>query len=262
MISFPLKRALFDAIVRGILQKGIIGGQYMTRILHGKSGYFPPEIKIYDLHHQVLEAWCSLREKLDFAPKVLTFDFHTDTLSASARNIPPPVPGDYSDPEKVKSAVEILHHDEHFDWALRSHTVSRALICAFSPQNGAYPCEDLKVCNFSAVRDVNDLFRDPDLYRPALEKVLTEEILAPVLGDFPADEVPYILDVDCDFFLTEKMLLSVENLFFARLVRSACLITLCRESDWIRLLRFPGERLSGEYIAQKLVQCFERICRT
>lgn len=221
-----------------------------------------PQIRVFDLHHQVLEAWSQLRRELPHAPKVLSFDFHTDTLSSLRRGIASPGERDHLFPEKVRNAVETLHHDEHFDWALRSGTISSALICAVSAQNGACSHEKMSVRSFPEIPDINELFRDAASYREAAKHLLSDENIARLTGDFLSGcEEGLILDVDCDFFLTEEMLSSVENVLFASLVRKSSLITLSRESDWVRLLRFPGETLTGDSIAEFLENKFVQLCK-
>lgn len=220
-----------------------------------------PQICVFDLHHQVIRAWSDLRGELAYAPKVLSFDFHTDTLSALRRGIASPGERDHLFPEKVHNAVEILHHDEHFDWALRSGLIREALICAVSAQNGCCSHEKMSVRSFPEIPDINELFRDTASFRDVVKDLLSDENIARMTGDFlPGNEEGFILDVDCDFFLTEEMLSSVGNNAFSSLVRKCSLITLSRESDWVRLLRFPGETLTGDSIADFLEKKFTQIC--
>ena len=220
-----------------------------SAVITGKS----PAVHVVDLHHRVLLPWCALRRTLDFAPRVLSFDFHTDTLSGISRGLPPPQAGDYTDIQKVECAIRELHHDEHFDWALRSGTVSEVRICSIAPQNGDCAHPGMKVHSLPFPGgDVNIIFQDPDSCREILDQALSDDFLQKILEDFSADPTPFLLDIDCDFFLTEKMLASAGNPFFSCLARSALLITLSLEEDWVRLLQLPGEKLTGECIVRKL----------
>ena len=232
-------------------------------VMYGKqsvaSGFFP-EIHVVDLHHHVLRPWCMKRRELPFAPRVLSFDFHTDTLSALSRGVTPPQNGAYSSMQCVEDALQTLHHDEHFDWALRSGTVSQVFICSIAPQNGAYGHEGMQVYSPDLSRGVNGIFQDPDSCREMLDHMLSDEALLPVLSGFQEEGTPFILDLDCDFFLTEKMVDSVKSPFFSCLVRSALMITLSREDDWVRLLRLPGEVLTADSIVHTLREQFTRIC--
>lgn len=219
-----------------------------------------PEFCVVDLHHQVLRPWCALRRTLDFAPRVLSFDFHTDTLSGTSRGLLPPQNGDYADLQKVEFSIRELHHDEHFDWALRSGTVSRVWICSIAPQNGpcAHPGMQVRSPVFPG-GDVNAVFQDPDQCRPILENLFSGPVLERMFPDFFAGDTPFILDLDCDFFLTEKMLSLVREPVFANLVHSALLITLSREEDWVRLLRLPGEKLTADFIVRSLQEPFRHV---
>ena len=62
-------------------------------------------------------------------PQVISLDFHTDTLSAARRGLAIPA-GAWQDAGLLRDAVQTLHHDEHFDWALRTGLISRADIIA------------------------------------------------------------------------------------------------------------------------------------
>ena len=62
-------------------------------------------------------------------------------------------------------------------------------------------------------------------------------------------ETPYILDVDCDFFLTAQSLRIQPDSRFSAWVQNAAMITLSRENDWVKLLKLPGENISGTSIA-------------
>ena len=195
------------------------------------------------LHHQVLEAWEEFHKSCTVAPQVLSLDFHTDTLDCRRRNI--------SLPGSAAEAVKVLHHDEHFDWALRSRIISQAVIVALSPC--AVPPEhpDLKVINHPDTPDMQTLLNFPENSRPFLQSVLSDRFLAPLLPEnFP--ETPYILDIDCDFILCADALKSSDLSLLRTLACHAGLITLSEENDWVKILKLPGEELTGSSIAESL----------
>ena len=206
------------------------------------------------LHHEVLIPWAGLRARLPEPPPVLSLDFHTDTLACTARGIPSPGPKDGLDPESVRNAVRTLHHDEHFDWALRAGLISKAVILSISPQIGPTPCPGLHVLPFRDVPSVQTILNDPESARSFADTILSRGLPESEELDFTRSTGPWILDIDCDVFLTGKALEYPEGGLFADWIRRAALITVSRESDWVKLLRFPGKRLTGEFLATLLLE--------
>ena len=213
-----------------------------------------PGVKIVSvsLHHEVLTPWAELCARLSVPPCVLSLDFHTDTLSAANRGLPPPFPGEFLRPGAVKSAQKALHHDEHFDWALRSGLISKAVILSISPQIGPLPCPELRVLPFRNAPSVQSILNDPESVRDFTDTLLSSRLPVSEELNFTRGTAPWILDIDCDVFLTERALEYPEDGLFADWVRRASLITVSRESDWVKLLRLPGEKLTGESIAAEL----------
>ncbi|MBR7120896.1 MAG: hypothetical protein IKC94_01485 [Lentisphaeria bacterium] len=195
------------------------------------------------LHHEVLEAWEKFCNSSAVAPQVLSLDFHTDTLNCQRRNIPLP--------DNAAAAVRVLHHDEHFDWALRTGMISRAVIIALSPCAAPPEHPALEVRNHPDMPELQTLLNDPDHARPFLENVLSDNFLFRLLPDgFP--RIPYILDIDCDFILCAKALQIPPGSLLIKLASQAGLITISEENDWVKILKLPGEILSGTTIAGKL----------
>ncbi len=200
------------------------------------------------LHHEVLTAWAAYRKSSSRPPEVLTLDFHTDVLCSARRGIPVPRPGAWQDEKSVVQAVSLLHHDEHFDWALHSGMIARAVIISLSPCSVPPEHPALEVRYSEELPDVMTLLNEPESSRPFAAAVLTDGFLQKQLaGNFP--EPGFILDIDCDYFLCREALHPAQHTIFDRLLGSAGLITLSRENDWVKILQLPGEKLSGEEIS-------------
>ena len=203
------------------------------------------DIRCFDLHHQVLEAWEDFRLKSGIVPEVLSFDFHTDVLNCARRGI--------TLPENAAEAVNVLHHDEHFDWALRKNIISRAVIaalssCAVMPEHPA-----LEVRNSPLLPDMDTMLNDPDTFRSTAELVFSDSFLLPLLADgFPSQ--PYILDIDCDYLLCAGALDIEAGAFIDHLAANAQLLTLCREDDWVKILKLPGENITGSSLCAALAE--------
>ena len=206
-----------------------------------------PETVIVDLHHEVLPFWEKCRDRLGRLPQVLSLDFHTDVLNAQRRGIE--CGGD------VCEAVKLLHHDEHFDWALRSGVICRAVILALSPCAVLPEHPALEVRRSELLPDMDVMLNRPEKFRSAAEMVLDDRCLSPLLRDGCPQE-PYILDIDCDYIMCGKALEPEYGGVFAGLAANAELVTLSRENDWVRILKLPGEKISGSYIAERVAARF------
>ena len=207
------------------------------------------KVRVFDYHHQVLEAWEECFQKKGKAPQVLSLDFHTDVLNSARRGI--------AFPAGAKEAVKVLHHDEHFDWALRAGVISKAVIIALSPCTVVPEHPALEVRRNEALPSMNEMLNEPEKFRPLAEMVLDDRFIEPLLSDgFPCG--PYILDIDCDYLLCRKALEPAESSLLDRLAENAELITLCRENEWVKILKLPGENITGESIADALVSRWEK----
>ena len=198
-----------------------------------------------ELHHEVLTAWAEYRRTLDCAPVVWSVDFHTDVLDASRRE--PAV----SLCRDAVQAVKLLHHDEHFDWALRAGIVSQAVIgalspCAFSP---AHPA--LTVRRHRELPDLDAMLNGAAQFRTTASQVLSDSFLTAVFGE-TLPPPGFILDIDCDYIMCEAALHPAENAYWHTLIRRAGLVTLSCENDWVKILRLPGEKISGTAVAAEL----------
>ncbi|MBR2625094.1 MAG: UPF0489 family protein [Lentisphaeria bacterium] len=193
-------------------------------------------------HHEVLPAWERCSVLLGKAPAVLSLDFHTDVLNCAARGVLP---------ETVPEALDKLHHDEHFDWALRAGIISRAVIislspCAVQPEHPA-----LEVRRSKDLPDLEAMLNSPEDFREMAGMVLDDRFLAPLLTDgFPHGE--YILDIDCDVVMCEAALHPEQSSLIDTLASNAAMITFSREEEWIRILKLPGETIDGFSVSGEL----------
>ena len=211
------------------------------------------KICICDLHHQVLPFWAQWQRKNHTPVTVLTLDHHTDVVRAFRDESIKVPENSWESQENVQKAVETLRHDEHFDWALQCGLIHQAFIashtCATVPAD-----ERLHICCDPAWPDENLLFQEPERFRSLADSVLESDYLFRQFGD-PEQYGTYILDIDCDYFLTAKALEPDDSCCFRHLAEQAALITISLESDWVRLLQFRNEALDAGEICKKL-HCF------
>ena len=208
------------------------------------------KIHIADLHHEVLPHWAELRRTLDEAPEVLCLDFHTDVIRCRRAGIAPHEKA-YRDENLIRKAVQNLRHDEHFDWALRSNIISKAVIislaeCAVPPEHPL-----LEVRRNKVVPDMDKMLNSPEEFAPVAQSVLSDGFLNELLSDgFPHKK--YILDIDCDYILSRAALEHPELTVFKRLIGNAQLVTISKECDWVKILHLKGENITGDFIAETL----------
>ena len=204
---------------------------------------------IVEQHHEVLTAWAEFHRGSEVTPAVLTLDFHTDTLSCLRRKI--------QDPADAAEAVRVLHHDEHFDWALRHGIISQAVIIALAPcaMLPAHPA--LEVRRSRLLPDMDVMLNEPEKFRPFAGNVLDDRFLTPLIGNTLPEN--FILDIDCDNFMCRSALEPVQYSLWHRLIKNACAISISKESDYVRLLRLKGENLSADDIVDHLLELFREL---
>ena len=207
------------------------------------------KISVVDFHHEVLTAWSELRRKVASPPAVWTLDYHTDTMPCFRGAMPPPLPGAWEDENAVAEAVRVLRHDEHFDWALRAGIISEAFIGICGDDNQVTAHEAMHVCRPADFPGSDVILNSPERFRPQAEKMLESSFLAALFPRLPDENEIYILDIDCDYILCRQALCPNDDRLIRRLIQNAALITLSRENDWVKILKLPGESISGTEIA-------------
>ena len=219
---------------------------------------FTDKIHIVSSHNEVLLPWAEFRLTTEekAAPCVLVLDHHTDVMP-SFRDENAVIEKDcWKDLSFMEETVKKLKHDEHFHFAVVSGLVKECRISACV--NGTSPAhKDLKIFWDERWEDENKVFAEPEKYRFLADSVLESAYLEARFGkNLPEN---FILDIDCDYFATIKSLVPKDRSYFDKMVSSASLITVSREKEWVRLLRFLGEELlTAEKIIEMLFPCLNR----
>lgn len=212
-----------------------------------------------DLHHQVLIPWAEWKQQdpEPFPPAVLSLDHHLDVVRAFRDDTVPVEAGSWRDLQTVSRAVEKLKHDEHFDWAVQSGLVQKVVIASHTrftePAN-----ENLIVRCDPLWPDENIFFQNMGSFRSLADSVLESSYLERQFGSLDQYGC-FILDIDCDYFLTAASLHPEDAEYFSEMVKKAVLITVSLESDWVRILRLPGENITGNSIKNELFSKFEAL---
>lgn len=204
---------------------------------------------IHELHHHVLKSWQTLQADL---PQVVTLDHHTDILPAFMRHTeknPYPVNAG----AELEKDIELLQHDEHFDYAVKYNFIAGASIISHTPAVTEIP-EKIKVLYNAEIPADEPL--NSELHRSFFDCALEDEFLSEFENFLPEEN--YILDIDCDYFKTEKSLTPAKSEIFFELLRHARMITISREADWVRLLTFEEPSIfNPEYIIARLNEMYE-----
>ncbi len=204
---------------------------------------------IVENHHEVLIPWAAFRQKLSKAPRLITFDHHTDTSSPFRHHLRSLTGADflqeqkklldginYQDPESLRKSLACLAHDEHIVTALKKDILSSALVIAHNAQDtDVKTYQQHKIACYSVGRDPTS----STATRGECDQVLESTLLEDALGHFEdiLKEVgeeslfaqPYILDIDMDVFNTRKSLNPHNAGVFKRLIQDAGFITVALE---------------------------------
>ena len=209
-----------------------------------------PEIHIVEQHHEVIRYWAELRRTLPEAPAVWSLDYHTDTMPCFRGNRPPPQKDDGLCPQKVEEAIAVLRHDEHFDWALRAGIVREINLGICGAETDIIAHEAISVRRPAGFPEPELILNTPEVSRPDLENFLSDNSLLQLFPRLPSPGENYILDIDCDCILCLQALYPENSGILDDLLKNARLITLSEENDWVRLLKLPGETITGTGIAR------------
>lgn len=202
---------------------------------------------LVEQHHYVLLPWTRLARETGLRCHALTLDHHTDVLASFTRSRERG-DFDFSSEEAVRRNLDLLHHDEHIDWALKAGVLESSRIISHenftSPADSriAVSCDPL----WPAPQEILD---GSGAARFAAGQVLESGFLSRQIPSVPD---PLILDIDLDYFLCESALHPEDPSFFLELVSRARLITVSLERDWVRILRFRGEKVTAESLCEML----------
>lgn len=222
-------------------------------------------------HQQVLQQWFELRHRRDSAPDVISFDSHTDTIQAFLRWNSKEAKNEalsqkliekikQGDGNALKNAIRRLWNDEFIDFAIKADLIRNAYVFSwmqgvtegnkvsitqwqtdacgtdkrifvFSPNRMPCCCKpyskDLSRCTQGCRRQLADLAIDDAVLQYVVE----------IFQRFELDLSNYILDFDCDFFLTKRALAPESDTTIGNLIWGAAGVSIAQESGWVRKCR-------------------------
>jgi hypothetical protein len=247
---------------------------------HEKTTIGGKDVYVVESHHHVLQSWAEIRRSLTAAPVLLTLDHHTDTEDpfhrhrfAATCNFPQPpdvaameamLPGmianlRYDDEASVMHAIDKLHNDEHVWTAIRARIVSRGFVIHLSSGTNREPSvlyETGSICAIGCMKASHDDECTSLRSAQVLESVYLDQKLKALntmaaKDGVPAVEAePYVLDIDLDYFHSERAIEPDDPNTFYRLVRNAVAVTIATEPTWVKNCRDKGSNVTGESLLE------------
>ena len=262
----------------------------MEKVMAGRKQLF-----VVHSHNQVLEAWesCpganvfSLDYHTDTREAFGNYAFWRADSEAKA--------GRCEDPEARKTELmdqkirayldgnstirdinDNLKHDEHLDFAVRTRMIGCAFVLAknrnyqssnpnvyIAGNQSEYMGEGIIEYSPSCVPGCSKKIHDEECSRLLADSSIEDTVLSVAMTKaetfHPDFFENYILDIDCDYFNTERSLRPGTSAVFGELVRKASMITIALEPECVKICRFEGSILDSESILEALTAIIEGI---
>lgn len=262
----------------------------ITSMAHKKVTIGGKDVYIVKDHHHVLGGWAEVRHSQAQAgapaPALLTLDHHTDTkdpffnhrfwathkgpTDQNTAAMDAMLPGligdiDWKTKASVKRAIAKLKHDEHVRTAIRADIVSRAFVINLSGENRADPVGHVyETCSGCASIGCTKPIHDDQCVRSRtdqmLESVHLNHEIAELNAKARANGVPgvgadpYILDIDLDYFHTQKAIAPTNTTTFYQLLQNALAVTVATEPACVKSLRLRGSKITGKSLLADMLQ--------
>jgi hypothetical protein len=251
---------------------------------HQKVTIGGKDVYIVESHHHVLQGWAEVRRSQGSALALLTLDHHTDTKAPFFNHrfwethkgvgndnqaaMQTMLPGmiaaiDWNDEDTVVAAIANLKHDEHIRTAIQAGIVSRAFVVNLSGENRA-DAQVYETCSGCDAIGCTKPIHDHRCAQTRVDQVLESTYLDHELGKLNtmaqargvpgAEAAPYILDIDLDYFHSEKAIDPDDAATFYRLVQGALAITIAIEARCVKSLRCSGSKITGQSLLTRMQQ--------
>lgn len=252
---------------------------------HTKINIAGKDVYIVKSHHHVLQGWAEVRRTQGSAPALLTLDHHTDTQEPFLRHsywaTHDPLKEtiderqamqqtlvqaiDWTNDDAVEAAIGKLKHDEHIRAAIQAGILSRAFVVNFSSETHADAaghvyatcsgCDGLGCTKPIHDDDCTQVRADQALESRHLDHELSQlNAMAQASGEPGVEAEPYVLDIDLDYFNSDKAIEPDDPATFYRLVQGALAITIATEPGCVVEERLEGSNITAESLLARMQQ--------
>lgn len=235
------------------------------------------DVFIVDSHQEVLLPWSIIRRRHQKSLNLITLDHHTDTIRAFNNYIFHTVHKDKFDivndfnqqyqkqvslliktidwniDSSIEEAISKLKWDEQIDAAILIGVIEFAVAINLSSSNSVNNkiVEVSSSCSLDCEKSIHDDTCQLDHYNQVLESKYLERMLEIAKKKLPStvannmDSNPFILDIDLDYFHTEKSINPKDIQKFYSLIRNAQAITIALEEECVENLKVEGSNITS-----------------
>ena len=175
---------------------------------------------------------------------------------------------DWRHERSVLDAIQNLKHDEHIHAATATGILNFAFVIQLQNSMGAW-LEERRIFEvpYSCANGCNKRPHDDACYRAQCDQLLESIYLddqldrlsrkARTLGIEALEPGSYVLDIDLDFFHTQRAGHPHDPSVFYRLIKGASAITIAKEPACVDLLKFKGEMITSETLLRDILSHIE-----
>lgn len=236
------------------------------------------DVFIVDSHQDVLLPWSIIRRRHQKSLNLITLDHHTDTVRAFRNYIFHTVHKnkfdiandfneqyqkqvslliktiDWNSDSSINQAISKLNWDEQIDAAILIGVIDFAVainLSSTSPLKNKI-VEVSSICSLNCEKSMHDDTCQLHHYNQVLESNYLERMLEIAEKEIPStktnniDSNPYILDIDLDYFHTEKSINPDDTNKFYSLIRNAQAITIALEENCVQNLKVEGSDVNSD----------------
>jgi len=178
----------------------------------------------------------------------------------------------------IEQVNDNLKHDEHLDFAVRTEMIDTVFILS-SNSNASSSNPNVHIADGQDAYNNHRIIEFSPPCIPGCRKAAHDEECRTMRADYSIEDVVlddavsraesfragffdnYILDIDCDYFNTERSLNPERCETFKKLIRESEFITIALEPECVKICRHEGCRLISEVILAGLISKIEAACR-
>ncbi len=241
---------------------------------------------VVERHHEVLEAWNNAQ-----GCNIFTLDYHTDTMPAfQTHSYLRTENKEYSLREAemtriedelinnfklgnitINSCIKKLKHDEHIDFAVRTGIANK--VFSFGSKTfgsrshnkrvfnedceGSYCNEPIIECTPLCLPNCKKTGHDIQCQKKFADGAIEEDFLLFGIKYIQHYEScffnKYILDIDLDYFNTEKAFKPSHPNMFHHLIRNSDIITIAKESSCVQTRKLANENIDSSKILDSII---------